>query len=97
MIQITEYLGTRPQGATGREIAEYLGVNARSAGDSLARLLRKGTVTNDSNHGRRVDALWRLSKIEDVATPACFRAMETLDAMQKVTRERLVNRIAEEV
>jgi hypothetical protein len=91
-LQITQFLAKKPYGATGREIADHLERTGKSVGETLIRLVRDGAIKSDGKSRSRMSNVYRLPSEEQLVGPPCFRAMETLRAMQEAARAQLVAR-----
>jgi hypothetical protein len=84
--RVIEYLKARPDGAYGWQIAEFLESNVDSAGQTLARMLMRGSVIQHTPNETRGNSLWKLPAEAFVETPPIFRAMEILSAMRATAR-----------
>jgi hypothetical protein len=95
MPKILAFLADKPRGATGREIADYLGIKPKLAGDHLSKLEKREQIQRDS--GARIEAVWCLRSPvavarESAVTPPVFRAMETLHVFQTSARAKLMKK-----
>jgi DNA-binding MarR family transcriptional regulator len=87
MHRITEYLAGVSQ-ATGREIADQLGLTEKTCGDALQKLINRNDVIVVRSERVRAESSYRLAS-KGAGAPT--KAMQTLEAMQTEARRRLMN------
>lgn len=90
---IEPFLASKPNGATGREIADFIGVNPKITGQMLGRLQERSHVVRMTANRSREEATWRSAHVAvEYLTPPVFHAMEILAAMQAASMDRLLKR-----
>ncbi|CAB3730178.1 hypothetical protein LMG22037_05512 [Paraburkholderia phenoliruptrix] len=87
--RVLEFLRDYPNGAYGWQIAAHLEVTDASIGQTLLLLETRNRIKLMWQGKSRAESLWRLPTEREGTTPAVFRAMETLWAMQEVARHRM--------
>jgi DNA-binding MarR family transcriptional regulator len=90
---IREYLAANPEGANPEEIGEHLGLDKYSISQSIRRLLDRELVRCVKQSRSRMGSIY-------VAVPGkkVFNTYETLAAMQRACRARLMRQpVTEEV
>jgi len=88
MSKVVAYLSSRPRGAYGWQIAEYLESELHSAGQTLARMLSRGKIIQQVEAETRGDSVWSLPADAYVETPPVFRAKEILVGFQEAARAK---------